>query len=168
MLRSAAELGGIRTNGKAIDTAIQTFLRSLSAPMRERIQFPFDHEERRDWSNLPHAIHPRRGVSMGELTASSRMEAHRLLSTALSSHGYLKATGIMAIEAIDAIVPRRSNAAWHVLAQEREKGFAVIESLTSSQRARAALAEKVLRHLRRPAAGQGAQGVRGHLRSRLR
>jgi hypothetical protein len=41
------------------------------------------------------------------------------------------------------IVPRGPYAGWHVLAQEREKGFAMLESLTSSQRARAIVAEKV-------------------------
>ena len=113
---------------------------SLSAPIRERIQFPLDHEERRDWSKVPHAIHPRRGVSMGELNAASRMKAHQLLRTALSSQGYLKATGIMAIEASTDIVPRGSYTESHALAQERERDSLWIESLS-------------FRHLRRPAAG---------------
>jgi hypothetical protein len=41
------------------------------------------------------------------------------------------------------IVPRGPYAGWHVLAQEREKGFAVLDSLTTAQRQRAVLAEKV-------------------------
>jgi hypothetical protein len=75
-------------------------LESLSAGQRQQAVFPSDDPERKDWSNLPHTIHPRKGLSLGELSAAQRVKAHRLIQAGLSSQGYLKASGIMQLDEV--------------------------------------------------------------------
>src|SRR5262245_39779018 len=81
-------------------TAAAEFLSSLSADERKKAVFPVDDPERKDWSNLPHKIHPRKGISLGELSPEQRVRAHHLIQAGLSSQGYLKASGIMQLDEI--------------------------------------------------------------------
>jgi hypothetical protein len=81
-------------------TAATDFLGSLSAEQRRKAVFPADDPERKDWSNLPHTLHPRKGISVGELSAEQRVKAHHLIQAGLSSQGYLKASGIMELDEI--------------------------------------------------------------------
>ncbi len=76
------------------------FLASLSADQRRQALFPVDDPERKDWSNLPHTIHPRKGINFGELSPAQRLKAHRLIQAGLSSQGYLKASGIMQLDEV--------------------------------------------------------------------
>lgn len=76
------------------------FLDSLSPDQRKQAVFPPDDPERKDWSNLPHTIHPRKGINFGELTAAQRVKAHQLLQAGLSSQGYLKTSGIMQLDEV--------------------------------------------------------------------
>lgn len=80
--------------------AASDFLNSLSADQRRKAVFPVDDPERRDWSNLPYTAHPRKGISMGELSAEQRVKAHHLIQAGLSSQGYLKASGIMQLDEV--------------------------------------------------------------------
>jgi hypothetical protein len=81
-------------------TTASAFLSSLSPEQRQKAVFPLDDPERKDWSNLPHTLHPRKGVSLGELSPQQRVKAHHLIQAGLSSQGYLKASGIMQLDEI--------------------------------------------------------------------
>lgn len=98
----AGAAGTSDTSGSAtrIGSAARTFLESLTADQRKLAVFPVDDPERKDWSNLPHTIHPRKGISVGELTPAQRVLAHHLIQAGLSSQGYLKASGIMELDEV--------------------------------------------------------------------
>jgi len=81
-----------------IAEAVNSFAAALRPELRRQLAFAFDDAERKDWSNLPHYLHPRKGVRLGELTVAERAAAHRLLQAILSSQGYYKATTIMALD----------------------------------------------------------------------
>lgn len=76
------------------DAAV-AFLESLDEPARRAISFPLEAEQRTSWSNLPAAIVPRVGISIGALDSESRRRFHDLLRTATSSQGYHKIAAIM-------------------------------------------------------------------------
>ena len=87
------------------------FLDALSPALRDKAVFPFDNEERFNWHYVPTKLdglpetlqkvyHERRGVSLKEMSSSQRTAAHALLRSALSTQGYLKATGIMIMEEV--------------------------------------------------------------------
>jgi hypothetical protein len=93
-----------------LDAALR-FLDTLSPGLRDKATLPFEGEERFNWhyfptclDSLPDAIQKfcqkRRGVSLQEMTGPQRIAAHALLHSALSSQGYLKATGIMFMEEV--------------------------------------------------------------------
>lgn len=93
-----------------IDAALG-FLDALGPALRDKALFPFDNEERFNWhyiptklDGLPEALrkvfHERRGVSLKEMSGPQRTAAHALLHSALSTQGYLKATGIMIMEEV--------------------------------------------------------------------
>jgi hypothetical protein len=80
--------------------AASAWLDSLSPALREQATFTLDDSERKAWSNLPAAMFKREGVSFGQMSDSQRVLAHRLLRSALSAQGYLKASGIMRLDEI--------------------------------------------------------------------
>lgn len=189
--------------------AARRFLDALPAEARAKVQFPIDDAERKDWSNLPAGMYPRKGLSFEEMDDAGRRAAHELLRASLSSQGYLKAAAIVRREGVilqnqPATADARSRnafgmgkyffgifgqpgpdkpwgwqfdghhlainftavgqqitgapalwgaepdeiltgneAGWRVLAAERSKGFALIESLTPAQRSKAILSEKL-------------------------
>jgi len=77
--------------------AANDFLSSLRPELRSKYEFAFDDAYRKDWSNLPHYIHPRKGLKMGDLNPRERAAAHRLIQAMMSSQGYYKAEVIMGI-----------------------------------------------------------------------
>ena len=52
---------------------------SLRPELRSKYEFAFDDAYRKDWSNLPHYVHPRKGLKMGDLNPQERTAAHRLI-----------------------------------------------------------------------------------------
>jgi hypothetical protein len=78
-------------------TAARNFQDSLEGDQQRRVLFPLDDPERFNWNYLPG---PRRGVPLREMTEAQRQSALALLEITLSRHGYEKAVGIMALEAI--------------------------------------------------------------------
>ena len=78
--------------------AAQAFLGSLAAPLRTRIQFSLEHEERSDWSNLPHALHVREGVSFGELNEEQMDLGWALIRLSLSAAGLQRSREIVQLE----------------------------------------------------------------------
>jgi hypothetical protein len=98
------------TTKSMLDAAL-TFLDALSPALRDKALFPFDNEERFNWHFVPTKLdglpedlrklfHERRGVSLKEMSSPQRTAAHALLRSALSTQGYLKATGIMIMEEV--------------------------------------------------------------------
>jgi hypothetical protein len=81
-------------------TSASAFLSSLSPEQRQKAVFPLDDPERKDWSNLPHTLHPRKGISLSDLSPQQRVKAHHLFQAGLSSQGYLKASGIMQLDEV--------------------------------------------------------------------
>jgi hypothetical protein len=92
--------------------AAQEYLNTLSPQLKNKAMIPFDAwEERSNWHFIPtltpsspislqRNLHERRGVSIREMNYEQRLAAHALLHSALSTQGYLKATGIMFLEEV--------------------------------------------------------------------
>ena len=59
---------------------------------------PFGDTARVKWNNLPIGLRARVGLNIGNMTVDQRKLVHRILSTSLSSQGYLKATSIMHLD----------------------------------------------------------------------
>src|SRR5207247_10216 len=57
--------------------------------------FPLEVDQRTSWSNLPVAIVPRTGLSVGALGVESRRRLHDLLRVSTSSQGYHKIAALM-------------------------------------------------------------------------
>lgn len=99
-LHAADPRPGTAVTAQALRTAAAAFLDTLTPEQRKLAVFPVDDPERKDWSNLPHTIHPRKGISLGELSPEQRVKAHHLIQSGLSSQGYLKASGIMQLDEV--------------------------------------------------------------------
>jgi len=99
-LQAADSSPGTATTANALRMSATAFVDSLNPGQRKLVLFAVDDPERKDWSNLPHSIHPRNGISLGELSAEQRVKAHQLLQAGLSSQGYLKASGIMQLDEV--------------------------------------------------------------------
>src|SRR6267142_4255381 len=80
--------------------ATDHFLRTLSAEQLKKINYPFTDTLRLKWTNLPVGLVPRPGVQYGSLSDSSRIAFHEMLTSILSSQGYLKLTSIMQLDDI--------------------------------------------------------------------
>lgn len=80
--------------------AVTSFLRTLSPEQLRQTQYSFSDTLRSKWTNLPIGLVPRAGIAYGTLSDQSRLAYHRLLSSMLSSQGYLKITSIMKLDDI--------------------------------------------------------------------
>jgi hypothetical protein len=77
--------------------AAVALLESLGPKLRKQASFAMDGPERVDWQFVPME---RKGVALKEMNFEQRRAAHRLMRTALSSKGYLKATTIMSLDLV--------------------------------------------------------------------
>lgn len=84
----------------AMVAAAQAFLTSLSEAQRTQAQYSLGHPEQSDWSNLPHAVYARRGVSLGGLTEPQRALGWDLARASLSAAGLQRAQDIVQLEAL--------------------------------------------------------------------
>lgn len=75
--------------------AAGAFLDSLDPAARKAVSFPLEGDQRTSWSNLPVALVPRVGISVGALGVESRRRLHDLLRASTSSQGYHKIAAIM-------------------------------------------------------------------------
>ncbi len=91
---------GTADSSARILSAATEFLGALTPEQRKLAVFPADDPERKNWSNLPHTLYPRKGISIGELSPEQRVKAHHLIQAGLSSQGYLKTAGIMELDEI--------------------------------------------------------------------
>lgn len=76
------------------------FLNMLNADELKKTVYAFDDTLRHKWTNLPVGMVPRAGIQYGSLSDTSRIAFHRVLTTLLSSQGYLKTTSIMQLDDI--------------------------------------------------------------------
>lgn len=76
------------------------FLATLNTEQLAQMTYAFDDSLRFKWTNLPVGLAPRPGIRYGSLSDKSRMAFHRMLSSLLSSQGYLKTTSIMQLDDI--------------------------------------------------------------------
>jgi hypothetical protein len=87
-------------SANAMAGAANKWLGTLSDEQKQRAVFAFDSEERLRWHFVPNEQHPRKGVTVKEMTEPQRTLAHALLRTGLSARGYLTATAIMELEKV--------------------------------------------------------------------
>ena len=64
---------------------------ALRPELRSRLRFTIDDAERKDWSNLPHYLHRRKGIRLGELTPEERAALIRQMKEKLSAIPSVKA-----------------------------------------------------------------------------
>ena len=95
------------------------WLASLSPEQRDRAVFPFDSEERLRWHYVPNEMHPRKGLTIKDMSEPQRALAHELLKTGLSARGYLTASAISELENVLQVIegpnrrfPRDPEAYW--------------------------------------------------------
>jgi len=77
--------------------AAKNFLADLTPEQKEKAQFQFTDDERRNWHFIPRA---RKGLPVKEMTQPQRLLAQALLASGLSSRGYEKAVTIMSLEEV--------------------------------------------------------------------
>jgi len=82
----------------AMVLAAQAFLAGLDDYQRGQVQYSMGDSERSDWSNLPHAVHVREGVSFGELNEERMTLGWELIRTSLSTAGFARAQDIVQME----------------------------------------------------------------------
>ena len=90
--------------GSRMTTAAQDYLATLGKSELERGTWALNANERFDWHFIPRE---RYGVRLRDMTSEQRVAAHGLLKSALSSQGYLKATGVMQLEGILGMIEGR-------------------------------------------------------------
>ena len=84
----------------AMSGAANKWLASLTPEQKAQGTFPFDSEERLRWHFIPNEMHPRKGLTVKQMTEPQRALAHALLKTGLSARGHLTATAIMELEKV--------------------------------------------------------------------
>ncbi len=99
ILLAAATLLRGQANG-SVEIAVGQFLNTLNTEELQKTSYAIGDPLRKKWSNLPVGMMPRPGIRYGELSDKSRLAFHRVLTSILSSQGYLKTTSIMALDDI--------------------------------------------------------------------
>jgi hypothetical protein len=87
-------------SGFALAEATKDFIKTLTKEQQKKTVYAFSDSMRFLWTNLPVGMVPRAGIQYGQLNDSSRMAFHGILSSILSSQGYLKLTSIMHLDDI--------------------------------------------------------------------
>ncbi len=108
LLMSCVQLTGFGQGFNTIVKAASNFLQSLDREQINKTQFSFNDTLRYKWSNFPTGFVPRSGIRYGELSEKSRIAFQDMLSTYLSSQGYLKITGIMQLDDILNIISQQA------------------------------------------------------------
>ncbi len=88
------------TSARQMTQAAAAFLAGLTAAQRKAAMYPFNGENRTNWSNVPMFVHARPGVRMADLTPTQRQAAHGLLRASMSSQGYQKVAGVMRLDSV--------------------------------------------------------------------
>lgn len=93
-----SELTDRQAVADAMVEAAQAFLAGLDDYQRGQVQYSLTDAERSDWSNLPHAIHVREGVSFAELNEERMNLGWELIRASLSAAGVKRAQDIIQLE----------------------------------------------------------------------
>ena len=88
-----------QTPAKLVEVTTR-FINTLSVAEQKSAIYSFEDKKRVFWTNLPVGQMPRPGIRYGDLSDSSRLVFHRVLTEILSSQGYLKTTSIMQLDDI--------------------------------------------------------------------
>lgn len=88
-----------QTPAKLVEVTTR-FINTLSIAEQKSAIYSFEDKKRVFWTNLPVGQMPRPGIRYGDLSDSSRLVFHRVLTEILSSQGYLKTTSIMQLDDI--------------------------------------------------------------------
>lgn len=91
---------GFAQSNNTIVESVNQFLNTLSTDELKKTTYSFNDSLRYKWTNLPVGLVPRPGIQYGSLSDKSRMAFHQVLTTMLSSQGYLKTTSIMQLDDI--------------------------------------------------------------------
>lgn len=86
--------------------AAESFLNTLDAAQKTKVQFPFDSEERFNWHFIPRA---RKGLPLAEMTPAQRDSAFALLKTGLSQSGFTRAEAIRSLELVLRAIEKRDS-----------------------------------------------------------
>lgn len=108
------EIKAPATAGK-LSAAAEAFLTALSPEQRQIARFAFEDRERFNWHYVPRS---RAGLALKNMTDKQRRLALQLLEIGLSQSGYLKATRIIALEAV-----LRRIETWNRLGRDPDKYF---------------------------------------------
>jgi hypothetical protein len=95
--------------GLRMTDAAERFLDSLSAEQKGKALFKFDDDERTNWHFVPlqDEKKPRRkGLRMDQMSAEQRDLTRNLLKAGTSTSGYAKATTIMSLESVLAVLEK--------------------------------------------------------------
>ena len=84
--------------GKEIKFYADSLYQSFSKTQKISGLLRFNDTARLKWNNLPVGLRARAGLSIGNMNNDQRRLVHRILSAALSSQGYLKATGVLHLD----------------------------------------------------------------------
>ena len=91
--RGLFRIGPTGVSTEPMREAALALIAALDDTQRERLMFPVDDDEWRNWANI-HRF-PREGVSLDEMTPEQREAAYRLLEASLSAKGYVTSRDIM-------------------------------------------------------------------------
>ena len=104
LAQSNEALSNKNSNSMQIDIAVSEQMVTVAQKLAvtasdhsEKMLLPFDHESKKDWAYWPKS---RSGLSLQRMTSKQRGLVHDLLSSLLSSKGYLKAIHIIQLEAV--------------------------------------------------------------------
>lgn len=100
LLLSLASMPSFSQSAKTISKVTDEFVSTLSAEEKTKVQLVFEDSARTNWTNLPIGLAARSGLRFGDLSEESKIKFHRILSTLLSSQGYLKTFAIMQVDDI--------------------------------------------------------------------
>ena len=88
---------GAHDVGADMANAASKFLAALGSSEKSKAVFDFKDTERLNWHYIPRE---RKGLAFKEMTPEQQKLAHALIRTALSQHGYAKATNIISLELV--------------------------------------------------------------------
>lgn len=91
------KMGMSQTLGEIREVTMQ-FLATLNQDEMKLARLEFEDSMRTKWTNLPIGLAKRTGIRYGQLSSESKIAFHHLLTTILSSQGYLKTTSIMNLD----------------------------------------------------------------------
>lgn len=77
--------------------AADKFLGALDKEQKSKAVFPFKDQERKNWHFIPRE---RKGLPFKEMNSDQQRLAHALIRSAMSTHGYAKATNIISLELV--------------------------------------------------------------------